>query len=214
MKKNAQRLWLSIAGGIVFLFLLLGTVFFWKNSAAAQKASQDFVARLSAGEWTALKLSCYPTPQKSLSERKESLLTDQNQNAVAQLVTKQELANIYGEELALAGADGKEQERLFALLMQHSQLTAKTGLTLGKKSSVLLTLNGPNLSEWLEALSDKEQTELFLAEDKMSVLEEKLKKNELPMRVIRLKIPMLRQNDRWKFSVTEEQERILYGLRE
>lgn len=183
-----------------------------KNSKEAQRAADKFVALLLEGDLEMLQLSCY-----AYGEKENVLLTDENGNVQVRVITEQQFADKYGAEF-LKQAMGKEdtgevqEPTLYQMIMTHSRAAAKAKMTLGNKTSMILQLVGPDMKTWLTNLTEEELITLSaVTEGKIEDIGKRMENGEISFRLQTFIIPMIKQNDKWKFEVSQDVEDAFYG---
>ncbi|MCD8222316.1 MAG: hypothetical protein LUD07_09110 [Clostridiales bacterium] len=209
--KKKIILWSSIIGGSLLVFVLAISMFIIsRNTSAAQKTAEEFIARLAAGDLTVVQMKYYPTDESS-----RVVLEDEDGNKTAQIITEQDLMTMYGEDLVMAGREEEEKsarERMFAIIMSTSQLSPKVKTVLGDRTTLRLKLSGPDFRQWMADLSDDEIRELIWGtDDIVDALENRLNAREIPMRMITLQVPMVKQSGSWKFDMAGVLENELFG---
>lgn len=233
-KENNKKLfWAALSAGALLLAAgLFGGVRVWKNTGAARAAAEEFTERLSAGELTFVRMKCYQSgygaakaegfdrwledegaDEAAGAGEEQTVLYDSEGNPAVRYITEQELMDLYGEELVMAGQEetAEAQDRCFAVIMDHSVISYQVGLAMGKTARMTVTLTGPDLAAWADGLETGEAEEMLYTEDLPGWLEKHLSSGEVPERTLTFAVPMEKVNGRWRFQVTEEMERAFFG---
>lgn len=211
MKEKQKWIIWSLAAAIV-LVIGAGVIFglrIRKNTKEARAAAEDFAQCLTDGRLAWARMKYY----QSSSEEEREVITDDAGTPVVQFITEQELAELYGEELVLAGREEEEsvEERFFAAIMRYSSITVDTGITMGDEGQTTVVLTGPDLLNWADSLSAEKLNELAQAEDVVSWVEEFLRAGDVPERTVQFVVPMQKVRDQWRFDMTDEMESALFG---
>ena len=211
MKEKQKWIIWSLAAAIV-LVIGAGVIFglrIRKNTKEARAAAEDFAQCLTDGSLAWARMKYY----QSSSEEEREVITDDAGTPVVQFITEQELAELYGEELVLAGREEEEsvEERFFAAIMRYSSITVDTGITMGDEGQTTVVLTGPDLLNWADSLSAEKLNELAQAEDVVSWVEEFLRAGDVPERTVQFVVPMQKVRDQWRFDMTDEMESALFG---
>ncbi len=211
MKEKQKWIIWSLAAAVI-LVIGAGVVFglrIQKNTKEARAAAEDFAQCLSDGRLAWARMKYY----QNSSEEEREVITDDAGTPVVQFITEQELAELYGEELVLAGREEAEsaEERFFAAIMRYSSITVDTGITMGDEGQMTVVLTGPDLLNWADSLSAEKLNELAQAEDVVSWVEEFLKAGDVPERTVQFVVPMQKVRDQWRFDMTDEMESALFG---
>ena len=186
MKEKKRILIASISGGAVLLALLLTlAALIGSASRSAAGAARTFEALLSEGKLAELEARCYLPGAGQI-----------------RFTTPAELAQRFGAEAVLAGHDASPEEELLPVIMRYSTLRVTTGMVIGNRASAVLTLTGPDFAAWLGGSGGDGLPE---------VLEACLADGAVPMRTVRLRIPMRKANGSWRFAVTQETENAWFG---
>lgn len=200
---------------IVCSVILLGCAgFFWykmdKNTKEARAAAEEFAAMLREGDLESLELKYY-----AYSETDNTLVADDNGVAQVRIVTKQQLADKYGVEVMKAMNDtdeGQSEAGLLESIMAHSIIQTSVGTTLGDTATMQIAMQIPDIKSWIKGLSMEDLEQLAgLKEGHLEDLEARMESGEIASQVVRFPIPMLKQNGKWRFQVTEEMEKVFFG---
>lgn len=197
------------AGALLVLLLGIWGYQIWKNTSEAKSAAEDFTNRFNQGELYALQMGYY-----SEDEQPSKTFTNEDGFPVAAFITDQELIDLYGEELVMAGreAEIEEHDRLFATIMKYSKAVSSVGIVLGNHGNMRLALNSPDLGTWLNELPEEELGSLIWeTEDFAAELDSRMNSDTMPQKTIQILIPMVKQNGKWRFVVSEETENSFYG---
>lgn len=197
------------AGALLILLLSIWGYHIWKNTSQARNAAEDFTNRFNQGELSALQMGYY-----ARAEQPSQTFTNEDGIPVAAFVTDQELIDRYGEELVMAGREEEieEHDRLFATIMKYSNAVSSVGLVLGSHANMRLTLNSPDLGTWMNELPEEELDSLIWeTEDFTAELDSHMSSDTIPQKTTQLLIPMIKQNGKWRFVVSEEIENSFYG---
>ena len=134
------------------------------------------------------------------------------------------MAEIYGTEAVMGTYDSEEipeeaeaeikEEELLKVIMKHTQLASNVGTVFGNTVNMNLQMLIPDLKTWLLNLSDEELQKMNEIESNQEFLEEighRIESGEITTQYTQLMIPMLKQNGKWRFQVTEEMEKVFFG---
>lgn len=197
------------AGAAVLCLLIFGWLGFRvrSNTNDVRRAADEFGALLQQGELDALTLRFY-----AYSESDNTVFTDEDGAASVQLVTRQQLAERYGTEAVMASQEPSSRELLLRTIMKYSRVALSAGMTFGQESTVILYLEGPDLKNWLENLSEEEAEYLGrLTDGYLEDLDLRLAADRIPRRTIELEIPVRKQNGTWRFEVSQDIENAFFG---
>lgn len=198
---------ISAAAGAAAL-ILIGWFSFcvWKNTQEAKAAVGEFTQLLQEGDLDTLSLKYY-----AYSEGENNILTDENGQAQVKIVTEQQFAERYGAE-AVKGEKISEKAQLLEVLMKYSQVKTSGKIAFGSKTKMMIVMEQPDLKTWLSGLTQEELEYLnSMEEGQLEDLELRLELGEIPRTRIQFTIPMVKQNDNWRFQVTDEMEQAFFG---
>lgn len=206
-------IWIGIGAGSVLL-LLVGWLGFrlWQGSREAGEAAREFSSLLQEGEMEKLTLNYY-----AYDVRETEALEDEEGQAQVVLVTPQQMAQRFGSPADALEESGEEPsdetEEMMKILMSYSRVVSySTGLVWGDRAVMTLTMEGPDIDGWMQGLTDEELVELLASGEAIGeLLERKLAAGEVPVRTLRMQIPMVKQDGRWRFRVTQEMEDAFLG---
>lgn len=206
-------IWIGIGAGSVLL-LLVGWLGFrlWQGSREAGEAAREFSSLLQEGEMEKLTLNYY-----AYDMRETEVLEDEEGQAQVVLVTPQQMAQRFGSPADALEESGEEPsdetEEMMKILMSYSCVVSySTGLVWGDRAVMTLTMEGPDIDGWMQGLTDEELVELLASGEAIGeLLERKLAAGEVPVRTLRMQIPMVKQDGRWRFRVTQEMEQAFCG---
>lgn len=206
---------------VLIVFVWLGIHITGKTNEAKDSVA-EFVTCLQNGELERLRVEYY-----AYSQEENIIYRDENGVVRGQTLTRQQVAEIYGADAVMgvgnssdtAGteADRKENvtdEALIKLLMKYTQIQANVGTVFGDNTEIGLQMLTPDLKTWLLNLSEEDLKILNAIESGSELLEEmeeRITSGKIPQQYIRLTIPMVKQNGRWRFEVTDETEQAFFG---
>lgn len=206
-----------VIGSAVLLMMVWFGFRIWQNTAEANTAAEEFSALLQEGELKRLTLQCY-----AYQAGETEYLQDGEGNVQVVAVTPQQMAQFFGMDAVAKewpggeNGDGRkedtEEKELLKILMSYSRISVSVGLTWGQYTSMNLLLEGPDMQSWEENLTVDELLALLsISEGLGEQIEKMLADGKIPMRAVQIQVPMLKQDGKWKFQVTEEMEQIFYG---
>lgn len=217
-----KKIIIGISAGVTVLVIaviaFLGISVSGKTKEA-EAAASGFVSLLREGELEELRIEHYV-----YSSANNIVYRDENGVVKGQTLSKQQVAEIYGVE-AVSGIseeaedmqDSEEEiteENILKVIMKHAQVAADVGTVWSENTKLDLQMALPDLKTWILALSDDELRELNSVESNQEFLaeiEERIASGEIALQYNRLSIPMVKQNNKWRFRVTEEMEQSFFG---
>ena len=209
---NRNKIILISAGAAVLLLILIGVpaALIGSNTRQAEQAAREFTGLLSRGRLAELEARCY-MPQSG----EDQIIYDEQGTAQARFVTDAELAERFGAEVVLDGRETSPEEELLAVIMEYSSLEISTGLVPAGRASAVLTLTGPDFTSWLaspDAAGEEGAAALIGAGDGLpEAVRELLSQGTVPLRTVRLTIPMQKRDGSWRFQVSDETEDAWFG---
>ena len=217
-----RKMLIGIGTGTAVVIIALITFFCIRISGKtkeAKTAASEFVTLLQAGELEKLNLEYY-----AYSQEENEIYRDESGVIRGQTLTKQQMAEIYGTEAVMGTYDSEEipeeteaeikEEELLKVIMKHTQLASNVGTVFGNTVNMNLQMLIPDLKTWLLNLSDEELQKMNEIESNQEFLEEighRIESGEITTQYTQLMIPMLKQNGKWRFQVTEEMEKVFFG---
>lgn len=222
-KKTIIGICTSIVVVIIVFFAWLGFSITSKTNEA-KKATSEFVKLLQAGELERLSIGYY-----AYSETDKTVYTDDNGIAKAQIVSKQQMADIFGVDALMlnnASSDASEEtsaenveknvtdEELLKLIMKHTQMQYNLGKVWSRNTKMELEMLIPDMKNWFVNLKEEDFKLLNSIESGSGLLEElesRIASGEIVKQYIQITIPMVEQNGKWRFAVTEDIEHTFFG---
>lgn len=217
-----RKMLIGIGTGTAVVIIALITFFCIRISGKTKEAktvASEFVTLLQAGELGKLNLEYY-----AYSQEDNEIYRDESGVIRGQTLTKQQMAEIYGTEAVMGTYDSEEipeeaeaeikEEELLKVIMKHTQLASNVGTVFGNTVNMNLQMLIPDLKTWLLNLSDEELQKMNEIESNQEFLEEighRIESGEITTQYTQLMIPMLKQNGKWRFQVTEEMEKVFFG---
>lgn len=191
-----------------------------KKTEAARTAASEFVSLLQNAEMERLSLGYY-----AHTGIENAVYRDENGNVIGQTLTKQQVAEIYGVDAVMSiseeeagemegDSDIIDKEDLLNIIMKHTQMMSNVGTIWGEKGTMNLQMMMPDLKTWLQNVSEDELHELNAIESNrefLQALDAKMESGEIELSYVQVKIPMVLQNGKWRFEVTEDIEHMFFG---
>lgn len=210
MDKKSIVIISAVCGFLVILACGIFGFKVMKNTKDVEDAAAYFVSVLMEGDLTKLELECY-----TYSEEDNALVYDENGQAQVRVLTKQQLADKYGTDVMKIVEGESEEDKNAALLktiMEYSVVKTSVKTTFGDTSSVGLYMEIPDIKAWIKGLSIEELGKLAaLTEGHLEDLEERMASGEITRKPMQFRVPMKKQNNKWRFEVTEEIENAFFG---
>lgn len=185
----------------------------------AKDAASEFVALMQTGELEQLSLAYY-----AYSPEENEVFRDENGVIKGQTISDQQMAEKYGAKAVMGGygesnlsdveAAVLSEEEIFKIIMEHTQIAGNVGTVWGGTAKLNLQMMVPDLKTWLLGLTAEEALELNAIETNQKFLQElgsRMESGEITTQYKQMVIPMLKQNGRWRFQVTEEMEQAFFG---
>lgn len=217
-----RKMLIGIGTGTAVVIIALITFFCIRISGKtkeAKTAALEFVMLLQAGELEKLNLEYY-----AYSPEENSIYRDENGVIRGQTLTEQQMVEIYGAEAVMGNYDSEEisdgeeekitEEEILKVIMEHTQMASNVGTVFGKTANMNLQMLIPDLKTWLLNLSDEELGKMNVIESNQEFLQEighRIESGEITTQYTQLMIPMVKQNGKWRFQVTEEMEKVFFG---
>lgn len=198
---------ISIAVGTVVLAISCWFGFkISRNTKEAKAAVIEFSSLLHAGDLETLTLKYY-----AYNQMENKTLTDDNGQISMQYVTKQQMAERFGIEL-VQEEEESEKEKLLKIIMKYSQIRTSVGTVWGDTANMDLEMAIPDIKGWLNNLTEEDVIYLnSLTDGFHEDLEKRMASGEIAPQYTRVEVPMLKQNGKWRFQVTEEMEKVFFG---
>lgn len=220
-KKMIVGISLGLSAALIALFLIWG-ILISSRTKEAREAAEGFVSLLQDAELERLRVEYY-----MVSGEEAKVFRNENGQVTGQIISNQQAAEIFGVETIMelfemdengdeegSAADTIGEEALLKLLMKHAQIAGHVGTVLGKSGSMNLQMMMPDLKTWLlECPEDELQTlnAIESREDFLAELDRKMEAEEIGLCYVQLRIPMKKQNGKWRFEVSEETEQQFFG---
>ena len=105
-------------------------------------------------------------------------------------------------------------EELLKAIMRHTQMRANVSTVWSNNTNMILQMLIPDLKTWFLSLTDEDFIALNTIEsgsDLLKEIESRIESGEIAQQYIVLNIPMIKQNGKWRFEVTEETEHAFFG---
>ena len=100
------------------------------------------------------------------------------------------------------------------MIMAHTQMAANVGTVWGETAELNLQMLIPDLKTWMLGLSPDDAQELNAIETNQDFIQEigsRIDSGEITTQYTQMTIPMIKQNNKWRFQVTEEMEHVFFG---
>lgn len=189
---------LAIAGWLIFTVV--------SNTNEAKAAAAEFTTLLQAGELETLSLEYY-----TYSTEENKVYTDEDGQAQVQLVTPQQMAEIFGVEAVRSKEESKE-EQVLKTIMKYTQMQTSVGTAFGSRAQMVVKMSVPDIRSWLENLTEEDIAYInSLTEGFLEDLESRMASGQIENKYQQFAIPMVKQNGKWRFDVTEEIEHAFFG---
>jgi hypothetical protein len=221
-KKMIIGISIGISVALVSFIVFFGVSISGKTKEAKEAAAQ-FVELLQDAEMERLSLEFY-----THKEIENAVYRDEKGNAIGMTLTEQQVADIFGID-AVLGISGEttemesgdslendyiEKEEILEVIMRHTQIAFNVGTIWGEKGKMNLQMLMPDIRTWLQTVPEEELRELNAIEDNaefLQALDYKMKSGEMESMYVPLSIPMVKQNNKWRFEVSEETEQKFFG---
>ena len=217
-----KKMIIGIGAGIAAAVIILIGFFCIKISSKtneAKDAASEFIALLKTGEMEQLSLGYY-----AYSPEGNEVFRDENGVIKGMIISEQQMAEKYGAKAIMGNyeegnlpdeeVDVLSEEEIFKVIMEHAQIAGNVGTVWGETAKLNLQMMVPDLKTWLLGLTAEEAQELNAIETNQEFLKElgfRMESGEITTEYKQMIIPMIKQNNKWRFQVTEEMEKVFFG---
>ena len=241
MSKNMKWIIGLSAGGaaIMIAFCVWLGLSISEKTNEAKAAATGFVTLLKDGELERLSLEYYsysPSENKVYTDEdgvaKVQIVSEQQMvdmfgiEAVMGIADSEDDADNGSETEDVAdniqvsdGAISEEEanisdKELLKAIMRHTKMQGNVSTVWSDKAKMSLQMLIPDLKTWFLSLTDEDFIALNNIErgsDLLKEIESQMESGEIAQKYIVLSIPMIKQNGKWRFEVTEETEHAFFG---
>ena len=185
----------------------------------AKDAAGEFITLLQNGEMKQLTFAYY-----AYSPEENEVFRDENGVIKGQTISDQQMLEKYGAQAVLGNHDESNlsyeeepvlsEEEIFKIIMEHTQIAGNVGTVWGDTAKLNLQMLVPDLKTWMLGLTPEDAQELNEIGTNQEFLHElgsRMESGEITTQYQQMMIPMIQQNGKWRFEVTEEMERVFFG---
>ena len=203
----------------VLIFIGFFCIRISSKTNGAKNAASEFIALLQTGEMEQLSLTYY-----AYSPEENEVFRDENGVIKGQIISDQQMVEKYGAKAMMSDYDENalpdeeatvlSEEEIFKVIMEHAQIAGNVGTVWGATTKLNLQMLVPDMKTWLLGLTPEEAQKLNAIETNQQFLQElgsRMESGEITTQYKQMVIPMIKQNNKWRFQVTEEMEQTFFG---